>query len=163
MDAGYWLAAIPLDADSYRRPHPWTSACGWRPDRWTSTGFAWSAQLTRDSSPLAPFSRPCNACSRSQREHCERDRGALLLWPTEEGEVGAPISACCVRPLHRRDHSNPLGTVNLVNRGVNQVNQQSIVANERPVTFTSSRRTSTVDNGDMAGRRNGSSTILSSH
>ncbi|MQL75162.1 hypothetical protein Taro_007514 [Colocasia esculenta] len=53
-------------------------------------------------------------------------------------------------------HLRPL--LNLVNRGVNQVNQQSIIANERPVTFASTRRTSTVDNGDTAGRRNGSST-----
>ncbi|MQM14223.1 hypothetical protein Taro_047151 [Colocasia esculenta] len=45
------------------------------------------------------------------QEHCERDCGALLLWPAEKGEVGAPISARCVRPLHRRDHSNSLGTV----------------------------------------------------
>ncbi|MQM22739.1 hypothetical protein Taro_055797 [Colocasia esculenta] len=49
-------------------------------------------------------------------------------------------------------HLRPL--LNPVNRGVNQVNQQSIVANERPVTFASTRRTSTVDNGDTAGRRN---------
>ncbi|MQL73088.1 hypothetical protein Taro_005428 [Colocasia esculenta] len=46
-------------------------------------------------------------------------------------------------------HLRPL--LNLVNWGVNQVNQQSIVANERPVTFASARRTSTVDNGDAAG------------
>ncbi|MQL92329.1 hypothetical protein Taro_024959 [Colocasia esculenta] len=39
MAADYWLAASPLDADPDRRPHPWTSACGWRPDLWTSTGF----------------------------------------------------------------------------------------------------------------------------
>ncbi|MQM12449.1 hypothetical protein Taro_045368 [Colocasia esculenta] len=55
-------------------------------------------------------------------------------------------------------HLRPL--LNLVNRGVNQVNQQSIIANERPVTFASTRRTSTVDNGDTAERRNGSSTIM---
>ncbi|MQM05241.1 hypothetical protein Taro_038044 [Colocasia esculenta] len=53
-------------------------------------------------------------------------------------------------------HLRPL--LNLVNRGVNQVNQQSIIANERPVTFASTLRTSTVGNGDAAGRRNGSST-----
>ncbi|MQL72868.1 hypothetical protein Taro_005210 [Colocasia esculenta] len=41
MAADYWLATIPLDADPYRRPHPWTSACGWRPDLWTSIGFTW--------------------------------------------------------------------------------------------------------------------------
>ncbi|MQM08972.1 hypothetical protein Taro_041833, partial [Colocasia esculenta] len=46
-------------------------------------------------------------------------------------------------------HLRPL--LNLVNRGVNQVNQQSIIANERPVTFASTRRTSTVDNGDTDG------------
>ncbi|MQL69897.1 hypothetical protein Taro_002204 [Colocasia esculenta] len=53
-------------------------------------------------------------------------------------------------------HLRPL--LNLVNRGVNQVSQQSIVANERPVTFASTQRTSTVDNGDTVGRRNRSST-----
>ncbi|MQL67987.1 hypothetical protein Taro_000267, partial [Colocasia esculenta] len=46
-------------------------------------------------------------------------------------------------------HLHPL--LNLVNRGVNQVNQQSIVANERPVTFASARRTSIVDNRDTVG------------
>ncbi|MQL72866.1 hypothetical protein Taro_005212 [Colocasia esculenta] len=92
MAADYWLATIPLDADPYRRPHPWTSACGWRPDLWTSIGFTWSAQLPQDSSPLAPFSRPCNACSRSQRERPAGDYGALLLWLVEGGEVEVPPS-----------------------------------------------------------------------
>ncbi|MQL77372.1 hypothetical protein Taro_009771 [Colocasia esculenta] len=38
MAADYWLAAIPLDVDPSWRPHPWTSACGWRQGRLTSTG-----------------------------------------------------------------------------------------------------------------------------
>ncbi|MQL96241.1 hypothetical protein Taro_028917 [Colocasia esculenta] len=101
MAADYWLAAIPLDVDPSWRPPPWTSAWCWQQDPLTSTGFTRSPQLPRDSSPLAPFSRPCNACDRSQRayrpprhpidpEHCERDRGALFLWPADGGEVEAP-------------------------------------------------------------------------
>ncbi|MQL93663.1 hypothetical protein Taro_026302 [Colocasia esculenta] len=182
MAADYWLAASPLDADQSWRPHPWTSACGWRPDPWTSMSFTWSAQLPRDSSPLAPFSRPCTAWDRSQRaygppwhsldpEHCERDRGALFLWPAEGGEVEAPSPSAArgcynnvvktlpwvqVRPW--RSQTSPFISVNLVNRGVNKVNQQPIIANERPATSVSFRRTSTVDTGTR--RQNGSSTTF---
>ncbi|MQM17090.1 hypothetical protein Taro_050058 [Colocasia esculenta] len=103
MAADYWLATITLDVDPSWRPHPWTPACGWRPDPWTSIGFTWSAQQPRDSSPLAPFSRPCNACSRSQRaygpprhpigpERPAEEYGALLLWSAEGGEVEVPPS-----------------------------------------------------------------------
>ncbi|MQM22590.1 hypothetical protein Taro_055645 [Colocasia esculenta] len=41
--------------------------------------------------------------------------------------------------------------LNLVNRGVNEVNQQPIIANERPATFASLRRTPTVDTGTNGG------------
>ncbi|MQM23910.1 hypothetical protein Taro_056980 [Colocasia esculenta] len=175
MAADYWLAASPLDVDPDRRPHPWTPACGWRPDPLPSTGFTRSAQQPRDSSPLAPFSRPCNACSHSQRaygpprhpidlEHCERDRGALFLWPAEGGEVEPPSPSAArgcynnvvktlpwaqVRPW--RSQTSPFISVNLVNRGVNEVNQQPIIANERPATSVSLRRTPTVDTGTNGG------------
>ncbi|MQM21957.1 hypothetical protein Taro_055004 [Colocasia esculenta] len=47
--------------------------------------------------------------------------------------------------------------LNLANRGVNEVHQQPIIANERPATSVSLRRTPTVDTGTRRWR-NGSST-----
>ncbi|MQL71637.1 hypothetical protein Taro_003958 [Colocasia esculenta] len=100
-------------------------------------------------------------------EHCERDCGALFLWPTEGGEVETPsLSAArgCydnvvktlpwaqVRPWRSQISLSSLvffvsSSVNLVNRGVNEVNQRPIIANERPATSVSLRKTSTVDTG----------------
>ncbi|MQL73152.1 hypothetical protein Taro_005481 [Colocasia esculenta] len=45
--------------------------------------------------------------SSPQPEQSVEDRGALLLWPAEGGEVEAPISIRCVRLLHRRGHNIP--------------------------------------------------------
>ncbi|MQL78889.1 hypothetical protein Taro_011327 [Colocasia esculenta] len=56
MAADYWLEAIPLDADQSGRPHPWTSACGWRPDLWTSTAFTWNDP--QKTTELFSFGRP---------------------------------------------------------------------------------------------------------
>ncbi|MQL95861.1 hypothetical protein Taro_028533 [Colocasia esculenta] len=44
------------------------------------------------------------------------------------------------RLLHQRDHNTSLGTVNSVNRDVNEVNQQPFIANEGAVTFVNDRR-----------------------
>ncbi|MQM22072.1 hypothetical protein Taro_055121 [Colocasia esculenta] len=139
MAADYWLAEIPLDADPYRRPHPWTSACVWRPDRWMSIGFTWSAQLTRDSSPLAPFSRPCNACSRSQREQPAGDYEALLLWPAEGGEVEVPPSPAtrghCTDVITATPWAQvrPWRSPNLLCFAFNSVNRRVNVVNRRPL------------------------------
>ncbi|MQM16238.1 hypothetical protein Taro_049192 [Colocasia esculenta] len=144
--------------------------------------FTRSAQQPQDSSPLAPFSRPCTAWDRSQQayvpprhpidpEHCERDRGALFLWLAEGGEVEAPSPSTArgcynnvvktlpwaqVRPWRSQTSLSSLvffvsSSVNLVNRGVNELNQQPIIANERPATSASLRRTSTVDTGNGGG------------
>ncbi|MQM12309.1 hypothetical protein Taro_045225 [Colocasia esculenta] len=53
MAADYWLASIPMDVDPSRHPHPWTPACGWRPDPWTSIGN--DPQKTTE---LSSFGRP---------------------------------------------------------------------------------------------------------
>ncbi|MQL79861.1 hypothetical protein Taro_012311 [Colocasia esculenta] len=56
MAADYWLAAIPLDVDQSWHPHQWTSACCWRPDLLTSTGFTWNT--VNVTVELSSFGRP---------------------------------------------------------------------------------------------------------
>ncbi|MQM02427.1 hypothetical protein Taro_035186 [Colocasia esculenta] len=56
MATDYWLAAIPLDVDPDRHPHPWTSACGWRPDPWTSMPF--TRNTVNVTVELSSFGRP---------------------------------------------------------------------------------------------------------
>ncbi|MQL76048.1 hypothetical protein Taro_008418 [Colocasia esculenta] len=56
MAVDYWLAAIPLDVDQNWHPHPWTSACGWRQDRLTSTWFTWNT--VNVTVELSSFGRP---------------------------------------------------------------------------------------------------------
>ncbi|MQM23356.1 hypothetical protein Taro_056420 [Colocasia esculenta] len=56
MAADYWLAASPLDVYPDRRLHPWTPACGWRPDPLPSTGF--TRNIVNVTVELSSFGRP---------------------------------------------------------------------------------------------------------
>ncbi|MQL89856.1 hypothetical protein Taro_022440 [Colocasia esculenta] len=168
MAADYWLAARTLDVDPSWRPLPWTSAWCWRQDRLTSIGFTWSAQLPRDSSPLAPFSRPCNACSRSQRaygpprhpidlEHCERDRGALFHWPTKEEKLKPHLhllreAATTTWSKHSLGHSQPSQPRSQRGQPATHHRQRETSDVREPPEDTYSRH------GDKRRRRKGSST-----
>ncbi|MQL89105.1 hypothetical protein Taro_021682 [Colocasia esculenta] len=94
MAADYWLAASPLDADPDRRPHPWTSACGWRPDLWTSISFTWNNP--QKTTELFSFGRPKEEKTRS-RLHPLRES-----TQSTEGQRGQPETPSSPMRVRRR-------------------------------------------------------------
>ncbi|MQL69547.1 hypothetical protein Taro_001846 [Colocasia esculenta] len=155
--------------------HRWPPTTGWRQSPWTLTqvGVHLPGRL-HEVGGLIPGRQQGLPGLRNYPEipahlHHSLGHATHVAVPNGHmGHLGTPLTQNILnvtvelssfgRPKKEKlePHLHPL--LNLVNRGVNQVNQQSIIANERPVTFASTQRTSTVGNGDTAGRRNGSST-----
>ncbi|MQL94611.1 hypothetical protein Taro_027275 [Colocasia esculenta] len=152
------------DLERYRRQHRWPPTTGWRQSPWTLTqvGVHLPGRL-HEVGGLIPGRQQGLPGLRNYPEipahlHHSLGHATHVAVPNGHmGHLGTPLTQNIVnvtvelssfgRPKKEKlePHLRPL--LNLVN----QVNQQSIIANERPVTFASTRRTSTVDNGDPAG------------
>ncbi|MQL78238.1 hypothetical protein Taro_010676 [Colocasia esculenta] len=104
------LAAIPLDADSSWRPPMLMPAWGWRHHRLTATWFYLVCATARDSSPLTPFSQPCNVYSRSQLEYLDKTVELSFFGQPKREKLKSHHYPMC-EARHRRDHNTPWAQV----------------------------------------------------
>ncbi|MQL87848.1 hypothetical protein Taro_020399 [Colocasia esculenta] len=74
----------------------------------------------------------------ADEQHAE-DRGALLLWPAEGGEVEALVSIPCARRPYRRDSNTPWAQSTQSTRGSTRSTGNPIIASESSAASASTR------------------------
>ncbi|MQL85142.1 hypothetical protein Taro_017667 [Colocasia esculenta] len=144
-----------------RRQHRWPSTTGWRQSPWTltQTGVHLPGRLHEVGGLIAGrqqglpghatnprFQPTCTILSAMQRMNIVNVTVEHSSFCRPKKEKLEPH----LRPL-REATTTTWSKYFLGHRESTKVNQQSIIANERPVTFASTRRTSTIDSGDTAG------------